>query len=227
MNDSSMLVINADDLGMGKEKTMGILIAAERKLIQSASMCVTSLETEPFVQQIFALSKQIPIGLHINLTEGHPFRSALGLLSSEDSLDTRALESEISHQVKKFAHFMGHTPSHMDCHQHFTYLSPKAFRAFLNVARKHRIPIRSALPFINEERLKKFSVSVFERYKITLPFDPTMRAQALSAVFNEVKAHTRTQDVIIDFDFNKDSLPSEHVEVVCHPHLTEAGVFTL
>ncbi len=243
------LIVNADDLGMSKEKNEGIIAAAKEKLIHSASFCVTSKHSNQDLNQAIALLADIPIGLHLSLTEGSPvkkegieillagngkFRSASELLTIEKALKAVDLEGEIAAQIEKFTSIFNAKPSHLDCHQYFTYLSPTAFAAFTKVASKYQIPIRSHLPFAIKDRLTDFTNRVFRRYKVALPFDPTKRSLEIQKIFEANPIPTRTHDVVIDFEFQSEGIDfdkfvdiSMPVEVVCHPCLNTRGIIEM
>jgi predicted glycoside hydrolase/deacetylase ChbG (UPF0249 family) len=71
MNTEKYLIINADDLGYCPERNRGILVAfSEGHHISSASVLVNALFSADAVR--LSLEKNLPIGLHFNITEGKP-----------------------------------------------------------------------------------------------------------------------------------------------------------
>jgi len=125
-----MLVINADDLGYSPHRDAGILDAFEKGYISSASLMVNGTNVIAASQR--AKELQMPVGLHLNLTEGIPLTSANNLRNSEGSLFykmkfwylekttdvlTDILE-ETKAQVERFKELMGYYPTRVDGHQH-------------------------------------------------------------------------------------------------------------
>ncbi|MBK7963537.1 MAG: ChbG/HpnK family deacetylase [Bdellovibrionales bacterium] len=211
---SKKIIFNADDLGMSHEIDREILSAARCGLIDSASVSVVNGLNSAQFQKYLALEPPIPLGLHLNLTEGcplstHPkiaklinphgeFKSAVHLLSIERDLSEEALYEEMIAQLRRFVQLSGTKPSHIDSHQHFTYLSPIVFRAFLKMAKTENLRIRSPIPFLNVNRLQLFIESVRQRYGVSIPFSSETRAQELRDVFTDSEVEVRTDDCLIE-----------------------------
>lgn len=233
------IIFNADDLGMSAKIDHEILSAARSGLVQSASVSVVNgLDSDQF-KRFLNIRQPLKLGLHINLTEGRPlssftsemgrpvsnqvaFKAAIELLSDEKKLKEEALYEEMKAQLARFIHLSGVKPSHIDSHQHYTYLSPTAFRAFLKLAKSENLKIRSPLSFIDRTRLQLFVESVKMRYGITIPFTAEERSRELRDIFNVSRVEMRTADCLIEIpsrkDLEKRHQSSESVEVVCHPH---------
>lgn len=234
------LIINADDFGMSQAINQGILLAIHNGLINSVSVSVT----RPYFDDAQALqhcAKKTALGLHVNLTEGQPlllnsldslvendlFCAAHHSIANEESHNTEQLKREISEQLARFRLLFNSDPTHMDSHQYFTYLSPKAFKAFSEVASCNKIPIRSPAPFINLERLTLFISSVKSRFGVALFLDPQQHVRALCKIQKEINPKWRTMDCEIDHLGDLNTIRSsfenrqtiESLEVVCHPRL--------
>ena len=134
------IIFNADDLGMGKDIDRGILLAATENLIQSVSVSVINGLSKEVVSRYREHPgfEKLSVGLHLNLTEGLPLtetfkgcNSAFKLLAAEDSLDEKILYEEMKSQFEHFINLFNEVPCHIDCHQHFSFLSPKSFLAML------------------------------------------------------------------------------------------------
>lgn len=234
------LTFNADDLGMSEQSDQGILAAARENLIESASVSVVNgldLEKIGFFrkQQGF---ESLSLGLHVNLSEGLPissrnvfgqenlgmgFRSSVELLVREEDIVSEALCEEMCAQIDRFIFLFGVGPRHLDCHQHFAYLSPKAFNALADVSKHFGIPIRSPTPFINEHRLAKFIRSVEKRFDLKVPFSAAEQASQLSEIYYSKLPVTRTDDCHLGFPHhmieNEGSSQFQTVEVICHPRV--------
>lgn len=64
------LIINADDLGICRERDEGIFELFEKGCISSASILMNSINCEESICR--AKKVGLPLGLHLNLTEGQP-----------------------------------------------------------------------------------------------------------------------------------------------------------
>src|SRR5262245_49085000 len=65
------LIINADDYGLSRGITEGILLTHRKGLLTSASLMVNQPATEYAVRKA-PEAPQLGIGIHLNLTEGKP-----------------------------------------------------------------------------------------------------------------------------------------------------------
>ena len=128
------LIINADDLGLCPERDAGILPLFSAGAITSASLLVQGESAQAAASA--AVAAGLPLGLHLNLSEGRPaaltgasnsltdstgslrgkfgLRAALaaGLVQADD------LAREIRAQFETFITLTGTLPSHVDGHHH-------------------------------------------------------------------------------------------------------------
>ena len=232
------MIFNADDLGMSADIDNEILSAANCGFIQSASISVINgLDGDQF-KKFLNLKHPLQLGLHINLTEGSllsptsrianlvnscgTFKSAIELLSNEQNLREEMLYMEMKAQLDRFIQLSGSKPNHIDSHQHYTFLSPITFSAFLKLAKSENIKIRNPRPFLDEHCLKFFVESVRSRYGISIPFSPGKRSQELRSIFNTSQAEVRTENCLTAIPSKKELDEalrfSKTIEVVCHPH---------
>lgn len=81
---SRLLLINADDFGYCDQRNRGIVESFQTGVVSSASLLVNAAKALEAVQ----LSKEheIPLGLHLNLTEGRPLKTHYNSLTSENGL---------------------------------------------------------------------------------------------------------------------------------------------
>jgi predicted glycoside hydrolase/deacetylase ChbG (UPF0249 family) len=126
-----ILVANADDAGVDVPRNAGILDAARRGIVRSASLLAGFPAAEDFVAR--ARGSGIGIGLHANFTEGRPLVAGHRTLAGEDGLFLgkrelcrRALaglidEREARRELEAAWHRMaalGVRPAHVDGHNH-------------------------------------------------------------------------------------------------------------
>lgn len=125
-----LLIINADDLGICAERDAGILQLFSCGAITSASLLVDG-ETAA-AAAASAVAAGLPLGLHLNLTEGRLDAPCsltdtdgrlLGKFGLRQKLVDRAvaaedLSREIRRQFNAFLALVGELPSHVDGHHH-------------------------------------------------------------------------------------------------------------
>jgi predicted glycoside hydrolase/deacetylase ChbG (UPF0249 family) len=141
------LIINADDLGSGIRRDRGIFHSFSCGIVTSASLLANGPSFASAVRQ--ALDLRLPLGIHLNLSEGRPLTGAIPSLTtetgefpgkeglrrilSEVQIDPAALYRELSAQIERvFA--AGLKPDHLDGHQH-CLLFPALCDTVLELAR--------------------------------------------------------------------------------------------
>ena len=67
------IIVNADDLGYSTHRDYGIFDCYRKGKISAASLIVNGPTAAAAAAQ--AMSEKLCIGLHLNLTEGHPVSS--------------------------------------------------------------------------------------------------------------------------------------------------------
>jgi predicted glycoside hydrolase/deacetylase ChbG (UPF0249 family) len=68
--DSLKIIVNADDLGICKERDEGIFELYTKRIISSSSILVNGENFENSIKKVRQM--RMPLGLHLNLTEGTP-----------------------------------------------------------------------------------------------------------------------------------------------------------
>ncbi|XP_064620026.1 carbohydrate deacetylase-like isoform X2 [Lineus longissimus] len=159
------LIINADDFGYCRQRNNGIVACYKAGGITSASLMVNASEAGDAVKQ--AKQVGLPIGLHLNLTEGYPVSSKtkdsaitnseglfLGKLGFPEkilsgSFDCDAVRNEIEAQIELFSHMCGALPVHVDGHQH-AHVIPGVCEIFASVMQQYgikwtRLPVDRSL----------------------------------------------------------------------------------
>lgn len=83
-NGTRLLVVNADDFGYCDQRNRGIVESFQNGVVSSASLLVNADQALEAVE----LSKEygIPLGLHLNLTEGRPIKTRHSSLTAENGL---------------------------------------------------------------------------------------------------------------------------------------------
>jgi hypothetical protein len=76
VHGEKILIINADDLCMNDETSRAIIEAYQSGIVTSTSAFVTFTDPVKTLQYIHKEYPDMPIGLHLNLTEGKPVLSA-------------------------------------------------------------------------------------------------------------------------------------------------------
>ncbi|CAH1802083.1 unnamed protein product [Owenia fusiformis] len=131
------LIINADDFGYCTDRNRGILEAFKDGAITSATVLINARDTSEAIT--IATQHNIPIGLHLNLTEGYPvsvtsrsltdpssgaFLGKSGIREAllENKINFDEVKDEIEEQIKLFVDLKGELPTHMDGHQHVQVL---------------------------------------------------------------------------------------------------------
>jgi len=145
------LIVNADDFGLTRGVSAGIL-AAHRQGIVTSTTALVNREIPPD-EIAAALDSGIGIGLHVNLTLGAPIARVPSLVDDSGRFirdprqaasraRAREVEDEIAAQVDRFASLFGRPPTHLDTHHHVG-LHPPVRDLVLECARRLRVPVRS------------------------------------------------------------------------------------
>ena len=156
---SGALVVNADDLGVSRGATLGVVRAHREGIVTSASLAPTTPFYAHALETCVHACPDLGIGLHLTLTSGRPvsppasvpllvdprgvFRwrfmpllRAAGLARAKDLLEQIDLELEAQIQRLKSD---GIRPDHIDGERHI-HLIPGIFERVVGAARRHGIP---------------------------------------------------------------------------------------
>lgn len=152
------LIVNADDLGAGNERDRGIFQSFTQGIVTSASLLANGPSFASAARG--ALELALPLGVHLNLSEGLPLGGAIpefttnGLfpgkarlreILSRTGFDPSPLYRELAMQIERVS-AAGITPDHLDTHQHFC-LYPGISTILLQLAEEYNIPaLRTPLP---------------------------------------------------------------------------------
>ncbi len=139
-----LLIINADDLGVSSARDAGILDCFAAGAISSASLLVDGAHAPAAAAAAGAAG--LPLGLHLNLTEGaratscsltDPDGLCLGKHGLREALAAARvrhddLVAEIRRQFDRFIALTGELPSHVDGHHHI-HVEPQVAAALARI----------------------------------------------------------------------------------------------
>ena len=136
------LVVNADDLGLTRGVTDGILHCARHGIVTSASLMVRAEGAEHAGRAVQALPG-LSVGLHLDLAEWvHDGERWRPLYEVVDTGDAQAVEAELSRQLERFVRLVGRPPTHLDSHQH-VHRSAPVQDLLLAAGTRLGVPVRS------------------------------------------------------------------------------------
>ena len=139
---SKRLIVNADDFGMSRGITDGILRAHQDGIVTSTSIMVNMPGSEYAIQRMPEFPS-LGVGVHLNLSEGRPLLPPhkVSTLITKDGvfhpllemihrmwhwqLSEREIEAEFRAQIQWLKE-RGLTPTHADSHQHMYTYPPTA-----------------------------------------------------------------------------------------------------
>lgn len=154
------LIINADDFGLSRGITDGILLAHNEGLLTSTSLMVNQSATDYAVSRLKS-APGLGCGIHLNLCEGKPVlpvKSVPSLVTPDGSflapremsrrlfswqVSGDEIEAEFRAQIQRMKAY-GRTPTHADSH-HRMHTWPAAVGPFHNAIRKEGI-VRARSP---------------------------------------------------------------------------------
>ncbi len=145
------LIVNADDFGMTRGVSAGILLAHRHGIVTSTTMLVTAdVDRE---QLAAALDSGLGMGIHLNLTLGKPLTGARSLVDGDGRFvrdarraaaraEAREVEGELEAQVERFVALTRRAPTHLDTHHHVGLYAP-VDEVLLRAARRLGVAVRS------------------------------------------------------------------------------------
>lgn len=148
------LIVNADDFGMSRGITDGVILAHRFGFLTSASLMVNMPATEYALSRLATVPK-LGVGIHLNICQGRPVLAASEVRSLVDSgghfhppstmvrklwhwrVSEREIEAEFRAQIRWMAD-RGVTPTHADSHHHM-HMYPAAVLPFVRALRAERV----------------------------------------------------------------------------------------
>lgn len=144
------LIVNADDFGISKAISLGIIEGHKNGVITSTTMMCNM----PCAEWAAELAKDYPdlgIGIHLVLTAGYPLAKGVDSLVDEhgrfkkfskieETLKTEDIRKEFKCQMEKFLSF-GIKPTHIDTHHHVHSIE-KVLEVVKELAIEYNLPVR-------------------------------------------------------------------------------------
>lgn len=132
----NFLIVNADDFGYCPKRDKAIVDLFKQRSISSTSLLVNGDNASQAC--LYAQQYQIPMGIHLNLTEGRPITKDLTKIKSlvddnglmhgkfglqekldQGDIEQEHVEYEVRNQLNKYKELTnGKIPTHIDGHQH-------------------------------------------------------------------------------------------------------------
>lgn len=148
------LIVNADDFGLTRGVSEGILAANRHGIVTSTTVIVNRPIERDLRDRV--RDSGLGTGLHLNLTLGAPLTRARSLTGSDGQFvrdarraaaqaDPRDVDREVEAQIEAFEKLLGRPPTHLDTHHHVGLLSPVE-AVVLAWARRLGIAVRSQDP---------------------------------------------------------------------------------
>ena len=145
------LIVNADDFGLTRGVSAGILAAHRLGIVTSTTVLVTSDVDR--AQLAEARDTGLGLGLHMNLTLGRPLTRGRSLVDGKGAFirdarraaagaQTREVRAEAEAQIARFEKLVGRPPTHIDTHHHVGLYTPVR-DVVLDVARALGVAVRS------------------------------------------------------------------------------------
>jgi hypothetical protein len=145
------LIVNADDFGLTRAVSRGILAAHRHGIVTSTTVLVTGDVDRALLAE--AGDQGLGLGLHVNLTLGAPLTRGRSLIGGDGRFvrdarraaarsEPKDVEREVDAQIDRFLSLTGVTPTHLDSHHHVGLLAPVR-EVFLRAAARLGVPVRS------------------------------------------------------------------------------------
>ncbi|HEX5815705.1 MAG TPA: ChbG/HpnK family deacetylase [Methylomirabilota bacterium] len=145
------LIVNADDWGLTRGVSEGILAAHRHGIVSSTTVLATAALDREQVARL--RDSGLGLGLHVNLTLGVPLTRGRSLVDGDGRFvrDARRaaarataadVRAEVEAQVQRFESTLKRRPTHLDTHHHVG-LHPPVREVVLDVARALGVPVRS------------------------------------------------------------------------------------
>ena len=145
------LIVNADDWGLTRGVSEGILAAHRHGIVSSTTVLATADLDRELVARL--RDSGLGVGLHVNITLGTPLTRGRSLVDGDGRFvrDARRaaarvtvadVRAEIEAQAERFQSALKRRPTHLDTHHHVG-LHPPVRDVVLDVARGLRVAVRS------------------------------------------------------------------------------------
>lgn len=154
------IIINADDFGLTRGVSLGILDSMEKGIVTST----TALVNSSFFEEGMSEAKKRgldSIGIHLAMTIGKPVLPPQEIPNLVDDkgffhkgvanlkeLDYEEVRKELKAQIERFLEF-NPKPTHLDGHHHFFSFHQVFLDAILDLAAEYNLPVRCLDPKLN------------------------------------------------------------------------------
>ncbi|WP_227734249.1 chitin disaccharide deacetylase [Yersinia proxima] len=148
-----LLIVNADDFGLCKGQSYGIIEAFRHGIVSSTTAMMNCAD----IYHAAELSKQhpaLPVGMHFVLTYGRPLTAMPSLVDASgelgkwlwaraeaDELNLDEITQELTAQFNKFVAVFGRPPTHIDSHHH-VHMLPQIYPLIESFAQEKSLPLR-------------------------------------------------------------------------------------
>jgi predicted glycoside hydrolase/deacetylase ChbG (UPF0249 family) len=242
------LIVNADDLGLSRGITDGILFAHRQGIVTSASYMVNQSASEYAAEELCKYPS-LDVGIHLNLCQGKPVLppSAVPTLVDSDGYflspsrmarrltlwraSPKEILCEFCAQIDRML-ATGLTPSHADSHHRFHFY-PAAAVAFEKAVRSRGIcrarAARKAFWPSNGNASRAHAGSFFRQRGVYAYNEFLQRVvfRSLKLPDAGVAFHPafrgKLQKLPEAWEFTVRNMPSGTYEIWCHPGFPEAG----
>jgi predicted glycoside hydrolase/deacetylase ChbG (UPF0249 family) len=145
------LIVNADDWGLTRGVSEGILAAHRHGIVSSTTVLATGALDRELVARL--RDSGLGVGVHVNLTLGSPLTRGRSLVDGDGRFvrDARRaaarvtaadVRAEVQAQVERFESTLKRRPTHLDTHHHVGLHSPVR-EVVLEVAHTLGVAVRS------------------------------------------------------------------------------------
>lgn len=156
------LIINGDDLCRNDATDQAILSAFRKGVVTSSSAFINFPDSAERLKKIHLENPDLPIGLHLNLTDGRPvsdskeikeltdvnglFFGIEAILQYITSIPLSRVKKELQSQIELFLS-TGVPIDHLDYHFHLVASYTPFFKLVRELAVEYNVPVRNPVPF--------------------------------------------------------------------------------
>jgi len=236
-NNINYLIINADDFGYCPKRDKAIIDLFKEKFISSTSLLVNG--DNAYQACLDAKFYNLPMGIHLNLTEGRPITNDLfriktlinsnGLLYGKlglrnelekGNIQQEHIEYEIRMQLNKYKELTnGEKPRHIDGHQHI-HIHPMIVESVARISKEFGINYIRAP---NDQMVNFFEIENFFYKNIV---NQTKLAMKIFDKYSLIYSNYFFGMTIMGKEFTLDNIekclkfikkPNYLTELMCHP----------
>lgn len=214
-----LLIVNADDFGLCKGQSYGIIEAFRHGIVSSTTAMINCAD----IYHAAELSTQnplLPVGMHFVLTYGRPLTAMPSLVDAEGELgkwlweraeagelNLDEIAQELVAQFDKFIAVFGRPPTHIDSHHH-VHMLPQIYPLIESFAHEKSLPLRIDRHAVQQQKI------VLNNPRSTEWFDAGFYGKDLTE-----QSFLQLLDVADENAINS-------VEVMCHPAFIDKILMT-